>query len=128
MFSLKRLSMTCGALFVLAGFVFPASAGEFAENRGPVGPHKPILTEVGNKRVIAFYEAGNDRCGLHLVVWNRADETGGSSARLRVSLRPRQMVQIDSPDNKSLNLQRGDSAEVLRIVDPRRVIAAGAAN
>ena len=35
-------------------FSIPARAGELLENLGPVGPHEPILTTFGNKRVIAF--------------------------------------------------------------------------
>ena len=34
----------------------PARADELAQNLGPVGPNEPILTTVGSKRVIAFYE------------------------------------------------------------------------
>ena len=138
MFSLEKLSMTCGALVVLAGLGLPASANDFAENTGPVEFHEPILAELGDKRVIAYYEADRGECGLNVVVWNRADETGDSRVGLRVNLSPREMVQIDTPDNeslnlKSLNLQCGEYAEKLSIVDTNAfvdtnaVIAAGAA-
>lgn len=127
MFALKKLLTALGTLVVLAGFSFPAYADELAQNLGPVGPHEPILTTVGNKRLIAFYEPGSGQCGLNIVVWNQADESADSAARVRVILKPRQMVHVDSPDNKSLNLQCGDSAETLEIVDPHRLITAGAA-
>jgi hypothetical protein len=42
-------------------------------------------------------------------------------------LNPREMVHIDSADNKSLNLKCGEYAEALTIVDTSKVIAAGAA-
>ena len=54
MFSLKKLSMTCGAIVVLAGMSIPASAEEFADNKGPVEFHEPIVAELGDKRVIAY--------------------------------------------------------------------------
>ena len=57
----------------------PARADEFVQNLGPVKPNEPILTTVGRKRIIAFYE-----------------------------LNHRQVVHIDSIDNKSINLQCGD--------------------
>jgi hypothetical protein len=76
----------------------------------PVGAHEPILTTFGNKRVIAFYEADNGRCAVNAVVYDKTDaDTGMTTAgRVRVSLNPRQIVHIDSTDNKSINLQCGD--------------------
>ena len=90
-----------------------------AQNLGPVGPHEPILTTVGNKRVIAFYEPDNGQCAVHAVVFDKTDAYTGmtTAARVRVSLNPREIVHIDSTDNesvKSLNLQCGDDAESLR--------------
>ena len=105
----------------------PAHSDELAQNLGPVGPNEPILTTVGSKRVIAFYVPGNGHCGINVVVWDRSDATGDSAARVRVSLSPRQMVHIDSAENKSINLQCGESAETLALVDTRKMIAAGAA-
>ena len=105
----------------------PAHSDELAQNLGPVGPNEPILTTVGSKRVIAFYVPGNGHCGINVVVWDRSDATGNSAARVRVSLSPRQMVHIDSAENKSINLQCGESAETLALVDTGKMIAAGAA-
>jgi hypothetical protein len=64
---------------------------------------------------------------MNIVVWDRSDASGGSAARVRVTLDPRQMVHIDSADNKSLNLQCGDSADTLAIADTSKFVAAGAA-
>lgn len=60
------------------------------------------------------------------VVWDSTDADADSAARVRVSLSPRQMVHIDSVENKSLNLQCGDHAETLAIVDTSERIAFGA--
>jgi hypothetical protein len=129
MFALSKLSRFAivGTLVVLGGYSLPARADELAQNLGPVGPNEPILTTVGSKRVIAFYEPGGGNCGLNVVVWDRTDDSGNSAARVRVSLNARQMVQIDSADNKSLNLQCGDYADTLKIVDTSKLITAGAA-
>jgi hypothetical protein len=129
MFTLSKLSRLAavGTFLALGGFAFPASSDELFQNLGPVGPNEPILTTVGSKRVIAFYEPGGGNCGLHIVVWNRTDEGGGSAARVRVSMNARQMIHIDSPDNQSLDLQCGDHAETLKIVDTSKVVTAGAA-
>jgi hypothetical protein len=108
----------------------PARADELAQNLGPVGPHEPILTEVGSKRVIAFYEPDNGRCAVHAVVYDKTDAYTGvtTAARVRVSLNPLDMVHIDSADNesvKSLNLQCGKDAERLTIIDTDSLVASG---
>jgi hypothetical protein len=97
----------------------PARADELAQNLGPVGPQEPILTTVGNKRVIAFYEPDNGQCAVHAVVYDKTDAYTGmtTAARVRVSLNPGQITSIDSVENKSLTLKCGDDAETLAIVD-----------
>jgi hypothetical protein len=115
-----------GALALTVASV-PAFADELSQNLGPVGPNEPILTTVGSKRVIAFYEADGGHCRMNIVVWDLTDAGGGSAARVRVTLDPRQMVHIDSAENRSLNLQCGDTADTLAIVDNRKLVAAGAA-
>ena len=108
-------------------FSIPARAGELVENSGPVGPHVAILTTVGSKRVIAFYEPDNGRCAVHAVVYEMADAYTGATtaARVRISLNPREMVHIDSADNKSLNLQCGSNAQTLSAVDDDELVAFG---
>jgi hypothetical protein len=78
-------------------------------------------------RPIAFYIPGGGHCTINVVVWDRTDASGDSAARVRVSLNPSQMVHIDSAENKSINLQCGDSAETLALVDTSKFVAAGAA-
>ena len=108
----------------------PVRADELVQNLGPVGPHEAILTEVGSERVIAFYEPDNGRCAVHAVVFDKTDAYTGmtTAARVRVSLNPREMVHIDSADNesvKSLNLQCGENAENLTIIDTDSLVASG---
>ena len=108
----------------------PARADELVQNLGPVGAHEPILTEVGSQRVIAFYEPDDGRCAVHAVVFDKTDAYTGmtTAARVRVSLNPRETVHIDSADNesvKSLNLQCGENAEKLAIIDLDSAVASG---
>jgi hypothetical protein len=119
---------TAGALFVLTAASITARADELAQNLGPVGPHEPILTTIGSKRVIAFYEPDSGHCAFHAVVWNTTDVNADSAARFRADLNPRQMAHIDTAENASLNLQCGDNAESLAIVGNPKFVAAGAAN
>ena len=80
----------------------------------------------GSKRVIAFYVPGDGNCGINVVVWDRSDIGGGSAARVRVSLNPHQSVHIDSAENKSINLQCGEYADTLALVDSSKMIAGAA--
>ena len=128
MYSLARfLSFAAAGAFALSVASIPAGADELAQNLGPVGPNEPILTTVGSKRVIAFYVPGGSHCSINVVVWDRTDASGDSAARVRVSLNPSQMVHIDSAENKSINLQCGDHADTLALVDTSKFVAAGVA-
>ena len=123
----QSLSFAAAGALALSLASIPTRADEMAQNLGPVGVHEPILTTVGGKRVIAFYEPGGGNCDLHVIVWNQNDASGDSVARVRVSLNPRQMVHIDSAENKSINLQCGDNAETLALADTSKFVAAGVA-
>ena len=124
MFSLSRIQLLkfAAAVVVVCTLGTPARADELAQNLGPVGPYEPILTTFGSKRVIAFYEPDIGRCGLTAVVHDKTDAytVMTTAARVRVSLNPHEIVHIDSTDNesvKSLNLQCGENAEKLTIID-----------
>jgi hypothetical protein len=128
-FPLRKLSglAAVGFLAVLGGYSPPVSAGDMVDILGPVGPNDPIVTTVGSKGVLAFYEADGGHCGMHVVIWDRDDESGDSAARFRVTLDPRQVVHIDTAQNKTLGLQCGSAANTLAIVETGRIYAAGAA-
>ena len=109
MFSLSRIQQLkfAAAVVVVCTLGTPARADELAQNLGPVGPYEPILTTVGSKRVIAFYEPDNGRCGLNAVVYDKTDAYTGmtTAARVRVSLNPHEIVHIDSTDNVGQDAQ-----------------------
>jgi len=127
MFTLSKMASyaAVGTLVILGGVGLSARADELVQHLGPVGPHEPIMTAVGSKGVIAFYEPDGTHCGLYAVVYTLNDESGASGTQVRIRLAARQVINIDSPDNKSVSLQCGDYAETLRIVDPSTVVAAG---
>jgi hypothetical protein len=123
MLSLTRIQLlgfaAAGALVALTTANTPARSYELLEHLGPVGPHEPILTTAGSKRVIAFYEPGNGRCDFYAVVWDKADAEADivySAVQVRISLQPRQIADVQDDDDSSLNLQCGDGAANLAIV------------
>jgi hypothetical protein len=117
-------ALVAGGLIALNSFASPVQADELVEHLGPVGPHQPILTTVGSKRVLAFYIPGEKTCALQAIVWNTEEKTT-SPARVRINLEPGAMVHIDSPENESLNLQCGDDAEKLAVVEDNEHVAFG---
>ena len=128
MFSHDRLSkvVVAGAFVALTAVSIPARADDLVQNLGPVGPHQPILTTVGSKRVIAFYTPGSDRCSLHAVVWDNTGPAGSLAARVRISLEPGQIVQIDTAQDgslKTLSIGCGDNADKLAILDSDSPVA-----
>lgn len=122
MFTLNRLSISVGAgcLVVACAFGLAARAEGPAPNPESVKPYEAVLTTVGSERFIAFYEPERGNCGLNVVMWNVADESGNSPTRVRVSLKADQAAYIDSTDNQSIKLQCGELANTLRIVDSAR--------
>jgi hypothetical protein len=129
MYSLTRIRSSgfaaVGALVVLAVASIPTCADEPAQNPGPVGPNQPILATVGSKRVVAFYLPNGGQCAVQAVVWEGKDTAAGSAARFRVSLKPRQVMHLDSVENASLSLQCGDSARTLAIIQTTESVEAG---
>ena len=125
MFPLSRnfLKFAAAGAFVLATATAPSNADERVQRLGPVGPHDTIMTTFGTKGVIAFYEPDGTHCGLYAVVYDVADESGASAAQIRLSLNARQVVTIDSPDNKSLTLKCGENAESLAAIDANDQVA-----
>src|SRR4029450_9535504 len=105
MFPLIRiLSLAAvGAISALIAVSLPAHADELTQNLGPVGPHEPILTTVGNKRVIAFFEPDSGNCAFHAVIWDPTDVNAESTAGFQATLDPRQMAHIETAENKSLS-------------------------
>jgi hypothetical protein len=114
------------AFLALTALTIPARSDELVQLLDPVGPHKPIIASVGDKRVIAFYLPGSNRCAVHAVIGDDAKApTDTPAVRVRISLEPGQIVHIDTVENKSLNLQCGKNAEDLSIVDTEEAVAFG---
>ena len=114
-----------GAFFALAAAT-PTRAEQLPQNLGPVGPEVPILTDVGAKRVLAWYQPDSNGCAVTAVAWNRSDIDGTSAVGIRIRLDRGETVHIDSSyDVKPLDLQCADDATSLSIVDNGELVAFG---
>ena len=125
-FNLSALA-TAGALLALPAGGAAAHADQPLTNLGPVGPYEPILVTIGTQRIIAFYVPDKGDCAVNAVVWNDADpDAPYASTRVRISLKPGQMFQLDGAQRQSMSLFCGADATSLAIAAPVELILTGA--
>jgi len=111
--------VAAGALAVLTAAAVPTHADDPVTNLGPVGPHEPILVKIGDQRIIAFFIPERGECGVNVVTWKDADAKAPyASARVRVSLKPGQLVQLDGSQDQSMGLLCGVDASSLAVIAP----------
>ena len=120
------------AASMLVGFAAatsPAQAEPLPQNLGPVGPDQAILTDVGHKRVLAWYQPDSVGCAVTAVAWNRTDVEGTSTAGIRIRLDRGQIVHFDSAYNvEPLNLKCADDASTLSIIEDGELVTFGMAD
>lgn len=105
----------------------PARAEEPMTHLGPVGPHEPILTTIGSKRLIAFYVPESGRCSINAVVFDVASPDAPYAAwRIRISLLPGEAFHLDGTEHKSIDLRCGKDAASLALSGPAELITTGA--
>jgi hypothetical protein len=122
----RVLAAFCALAAGVAALSAPVSAEEYTTNLGPVGPNEPILANVGGQRVIAFFVPERGSCAVNTILWKDAGaDTPYTSSRVRVTLRPGQMVRFDDA-RLSMNLLCGADASTLAMVAPPEVILTGA--
>lgn len=116
-----------GTLAALTVAGVPARADQPLTNLGPVGPSELILVTIGTQRVIAFYVPDRGACAVNAVVWKDGDpDAPYSSARVRISLKPGQMFQLDGGQRQSMSLLCGADASTLAVAAPAELILTGA--
>ena len=112
-----------GALATLTAAGAPAHADYPLTNLGPVGPHEPILVKIGNQHIIAFFIRKRGECGVSAVTWKDADANAPyASVRVRVSLKPGQLVHLDGSQRQSMGLLCGADASSLAVTAPAELI------
>jgi hypothetical protein len=119
--------VAAGALVLAAGTV-PAFAGGWVSNLGPVGPREPILVNLGDQRIIAFFVPDRGGCAVNAVTWKEiGSDAPYASARVRIILKPGQIMQIDGAQTHAMGLLCGADALSLAATASAELIVAGAA-
>jgi len=124
--SRSRVLAAFCALAGVAALSMATSAEEYTTNLGPVGPNEPILATVGGQRVIAFFAPERGSCAVNTIMWkDAAADAPYTTSRVRLSLRPGEMVRFDEA-RLSMNLLCGADASTLAVVAPPEFILTGA--
>ena len=117
--ALVALALTAAAAPVLG-------AEAPAQNLGPVGPAEPILVTAGTQRVIAYFAPERGGCAVNAVTWKDAEASAPyASTRVRVSLKPGQLLALDGAQRQSMSLLCGADASTLAVVAPAELIFTG---
>ncbi len=126
-FRFQSLGLGAAALLALcATMPVPAKAGQAPTNFGPVGPNDPILATIGGQRLIAFFVPERGSCAVNAVIWKDAGvEAPYASSRIKVSLRPGEMIELQSGLRQFVNLLCGADASTLEAVAPADLILTG---
>jgi hypothetical protein len=119
---LKSLA-AAGVFAILGTTSIPALADDPMTNLGPVGPREPILVKIGNQRIIAFFVPERGNCALSTVTWKDAGpDAPYASERVRVSLKPGQLVQLDGAQRQPVGLLCGADASSLAVTASAELI------
>ena len=117
--------VAASALALTAG-ASPAFASERVSNFGPVGPHEPILVNLGDQRIVAFFVPERGGCAVNAVTWkDTGPDAPYASARVRITLKPGQIIQIDGAQPHAMGLLCGADASSLAATASAELIVAG---
>ena len=122
--SFSTVRLAAAALAALAaGWRSGAAPTPMQTNFGPVGPSEPILATIGGQRVIAFFVPERGSCAVNAIIWKDAGaDAPYASSRVKLSLRPGEMVEFDHGARQSMNLLCGADASTLAVVAPAELI------
>jgi hypothetical protein len=119
--------VAAGALLALPAGAAPAFASESLNNLGPVGPHEPILVNLGDQWIVAFFVPERGACAVNAVTWKDIGRDAPyASARVRIVLKPGQIMQIDGAQTHAMGLLCGADASSLAATASAELIVTGA--
>jgi hypothetical protein len=98
----KALALGCALACTV---VAPSLAQDrIIELFGPAAVNEPVLGNIGENALIAFFEKEDGKCAVNIVTWFRSDTEAKSASRTLVSLNPEQKMYLQSI-NENLALQ-----------------------
>ena len=89
---------------------------------GPAAANEPVLGNIGQNALIAFFVKEDGKCAVNIVTWFRPDTEAKSASRALVSLNPEQKMYVQSA-SENFALQCGQDASSIMLIPP--AISAG---
>jgi hypothetical protein len=120
--------LAAGALSLIATTGFAVSAETRATSLGPVGPHQPILANVGESRLLAFYEPDHGTCVVSAVMSTSAKDGSVDAKRARVSLHPGELFNLDGVNNERVVFTCAPDAKAMAVLNKGEVLTRQASN
>ncbi|MDJ0512921.1 MAG: hypothetical protein QNJ62_05720 [Methyloceanibacter sp.] len=100
-----------------------AAAGDTrAVNLGPVGPHEPILANVGKSRLLAFYQKDQGKCAVSAVLSTATADGGVDAKRVRVALRPGELFHLDAASRERVVFTCAPDAQAMTVLNKGEVL------
>ena len=96
-------------------------AEDLPRSLGPIEPNKPLITTVGNKKIIAFFVSDSHSCAVQTVVWEKGDESASSATGVRLVLKAEDTMNVAGSWG-SLILKCGKDAATMDVVETRNYV------
>lgn len=117
-----------GALSLFAATGFASADDSRVTNLGPVGPYQPILANVGDSRLLAYYEPQGGNCAVSAVMSTAAADGAVDAKRVRVSLHPGELFHLDGVRNERVVFACAPDAKAMTILNKGEVLTRQARN
>ena len=115
--SIKTSAVAAAWVLIALTVAQPASAQQLQSNLGPVDAYEPILATFGDKRVLAYFEPDGDNCAVSAIVFDVASGDDRTSTRVRISLKPGELLHLDSIAEQNVILTCGPNADKLVVLN-----------
>jgi len=103
---------------LLFGATEIAAAGDARTmNLGPVGPHEPILANVGKSRLLAFYQKDQGKCAVSAVLSTATADGGVDANRVRVALHPGELFYLDGASRERVVFTCAPDAQAMTVLN-----------
>lgn len=117
-----------GALSLVAATGFADADDKRATNLGPVGPYQPILADVGDSRLLAYYEPDGGNCAVSAVMSTAAADGTIDAKRVRVALHPGELFHFDGVKNERVVFTCAPDAKAMTVLNKGEVLTRQASN
>ncbi len=89
---------------------------------GPVGPHEPILANVGKSRLVAFYRKDHGKCAVSVVMSATTADGDVDAKRVRVALHPGELFHLDGMSSERVVFTCAPDAQGMTVLNRGEIL------